>query len=100
MKITVNFECTPEEARQYMGLPDLQPMQNAVMDQIQQQMRTGLQAFVPQVITANTASPSNALNMMEQMQKAFWGQMQQNMSSLAAMTGAACLPGRKTGTNG
>ena len=32
MKVTVNVECTPEEARTFLGLPDVQPMQEAVMD--------------------------------------------------------------------
>ena len=31
MKFTVNVECTPEEARAFMGLPDVQPMQEAMM---------------------------------------------------------------------
>ena len=25
MKVTVNVECTPEEARTFLGLPDVQP---------------------------------------------------------------------------
>ena len=31
MKITVNVDCTPEEARSFLGLPDVQPLQAAVM---------------------------------------------------------------------
>jgi hypothetical protein len=27
MKITVDIDCTPGEARQFMGLPDLEPLQ-------------------------------------------------------------------------
>ncbi|MFY9972047.1 MAG: DUF6489 family protein, partial [Roseiarcus sp.] len=27
MKITVDVDCTPLEARQFMGLPDVEPMQ-------------------------------------------------------------------------
>src|SRR5262245_27750208 len=29
MKITINIDCTPAEAREMLGLPDLQPLQNA-----------------------------------------------------------------------
>ncbi len=29
MKITVDVECTPEEARRFMGLPDLTPVHDA-----------------------------------------------------------------------
>jgi hypothetical protein len=38
MKITVNIDCTPLEAREFMGLPNLQPMQETVMKQLEQQM--------------------------------------------------------------
>ncbi len=38
MKVTVDMDMTPEEARKLMGLPDLEPLQNAMMDKIQQQM--------------------------------------------------------------
>ena len=27
MKVTMNVDCTPEEARAFFGLPDVQPMQ-------------------------------------------------------------------------
>ena len=35
MKITVDIDCTPEEARHFFGLPDVKPMQDALMQQIQ-----------------------------------------------------------------
>lgn len=28
MIITINVDCTPEEARAFLGLPDLKPMQD------------------------------------------------------------------------
>ena len=31
MKITVNVDCTPLEARQFMGLPNVEPMQKAAI---------------------------------------------------------------------
>jgi Family of unknown function (DUF6489) len=31
MKITVNVDCTPDEARQFMGLPDVKPFQEEMM---------------------------------------------------------------------
>lgn len=38
MKVTVNMDMTPDEARKLMGLPDLEPLQNAMMEKIQSQM--------------------------------------------------------------
>lgn len=34
MRFQINFDCTPEEAREFFGVPDLMPMQTAMMDQI------------------------------------------------------------------
>ena len=41
MNVTVNVDCTPEEARTFLGLPDLQPMQAAVMAEMEKRMMSG-----------------------------------------------------------
>ena len=33
MKVTVEVDCTPEEGRQFLGLPDVGPMQQAAMEE-------------------------------------------------------------------
>lgn len=38
MKVTVNFDMTPEEARKMMGLPDVAPLQDAMMEKMKAQM--------------------------------------------------------------
>ena len=48
MKVNVEIECTPEEARRFLGLPDLRPMQDAVMAKVQQQMLDGVTALSPE----------------------------------------------------
>jgi Family of unknown function (DUF6489) len=35
MKVTVDFDCTPEEARRFMGLPDLTPVHEAYVEKMQ-----------------------------------------------------------------
>ncbi len=50
MKIHVEIDCTPEEARQFLGLPDLRPMQDAVLARVQQQMLDGVNALSPEVL--------------------------------------------------
>lgn len=32
MKVNVTFDCTPEEARQFLGLPDVTAFQDEMMD--------------------------------------------------------------------
>jgi len=50
MKVTVEIDCTPEEARRFLGLPDLQPMQEAVLAKVQQQMLEGVTALSPEAL--------------------------------------------------
>ena len=56
MKITVNVDCTPLEARQFMGLPDVEPMQKAAMAEIEKRMMTELERFSPEVPVQGLAS--------------------------------------------
>ena len=48
MKITVNIDCTPQEARQCMGLPDVEPMQKAAMAEIEKRVMAELERFSPE----------------------------------------------------
>jgi hypothetical protein len=50
MKVNIEIDCTPLEARQFFGLPDVQPMQNAVMEKLQQQMMTNIQSVSPEAL--------------------------------------------------
>lgn len=45
MKMTVEVDCTPEEARAFLGLPDLRPLHAAVMGQMEKQMLEAASAF-------------------------------------------------------
>lgn len=41
MKITVDIDCTPEEARRFMGLPDLTPVHDAYIAQMLDAVKSG-----------------------------------------------------------
>lgn len=53
MKITVAVDCTPLEAREFFGLPDVQPMQAAMMEQVQAKMMTNIDQFSPETLMHN-----------------------------------------------
>ncbi len=61
MKIKIEIECTPEEARAFLGLPDVAPMQAALLAEMQSRMKDAV------------ALPSG-LQGWDTMQKAFWAQ--------------------------
>jgi hypothetical protein len=50
MKVNVEIDCTPLEARQFFGLPDVQPMQVAVMEKLQNQMMDNIQKVSPEAL--------------------------------------------------
>ena len=47
MKCHVEFECTPLEARQFFGLPDVQPMQERVLAEVERKMLGEMERFSP-----------------------------------------------------
>ena len=73
MKITIDVDCTPEEARIFLGLPDVQPMQRVLMAQLQERMSTNLAAMDPEQLM-KTWLPLSMQN-IEQVQRFFWSQM-------------------------
>ena len=70
MKVTIDVDMTPEEGRRFFGLPDVQPMQKAIMDEIQRQLMANIQAMTPEQLM-KTWFPAGAQG-WEQMQRAFW----------------------------
>ncbi|MBV8091924.1 MAG: hypothetical protein JO110_01565 [Acetobacteraceae bacterium] len=52
MKVHIEIDCTLEEARSFLGLPDLRPMQAAVMAKVEQQMLDAVSNLTPTVMRA------------------------------------------------
>jgi hypothetical protein len=42
MKVTVDVDCTPEEARRFLGLPDLGPVHDAYVEKMTKAMSEGV----------------------------------------------------------
>jgi hypothetical protein len=47
MKIHFDLEATPQELRSFFGLPNLEPLQNEILDTIRQNMSAGMEGFDP-----------------------------------------------------
>jgi hypothetical protein len=56
MKVTVNIDCTPMEAREFMGLPNVQPMQENVMKELEKQMLGNIAKMSPDAMMKNWMS--------------------------------------------
>ena len=48
LKITMNVDCSPEEVRQMLGLPDLEPMQQRLLGDLEERLRANIQAMDPE----------------------------------------------------
>lgn len=73
MKVNFDIECTPEEARRFLGLPDLGPMQERMMKELEERMAENLRALDPETLV-KTWMPMSMQGWGE-MQKMFWSQM-------------------------
>lgn len=47
MKINVEFDLTPDEFRQALGLPDVEAFQQNLLENIQRQMESGVEGYDP-----------------------------------------------------
>ena len=47
MKCNVEFDFTPLEARQFFGMPDVQPLQARVMAEVERKMLAEMERFSP-----------------------------------------------------
>jgi hypothetical protein len=69
MKINVEIDCTPEEARSFLGLPNVQPMQEKLLQEMEERISASLQAIDPQEMLRQWLAPN--LKGLEQVLETF-----------------------------
>ena len=75
MKVNITMDMTPQEARAFMGLPDVAPIQQRMMDEMQGRMKAAFDAGDPEAMMRawmpffNGAGGAEAF---QQFQKFFW----------------------------
>ena len=68
MKITVDVDCTPEEARRFMGLPDLSSVHEAYLSRMRTAIEQGVTPDMLQAMVQGWAPMGEAgLNLWRQM---------------------------------
>jgi len=77
MNIKIDIDCTPEEARTFLGLPDVKPLQEAMLKEVEERMRANLQAMDPETLfkTWMPGGVPSGVQGWEQMQKMFWSSL-------------------------
>ncbi len=73
MKISVDVDCTPEEARRFLGLPDLTPVHQAYVERMTKMVTDGAS-------TETFGELMKSWGPMSEAGLAMWRQMVENMS--------------------
>ena len=83
MKFTINIDCTPQEARTFFGMPDVEPMNQMVMGEMMKRAKDSMDTL---------ADPERFVaNMMAMGGKG----MEQFQSMMGAAMGGGVKPGKK-----
>ena len=72
MKFNIEIDCTPKEARKFLGLPDVSVVQERLMCQVETQMSAALKDMASDAML-KTWHPAG-MGGFDQRQKAFWAQ--------------------------
>jgi uncharacterized protein (DUF885 family) len=75
VKFNVEVDCTPDEARRFLGLPDVAPMQQRMLEAMERRLTTAIDGTDAQKLLEQWM-PVGAKG-MEQMQ-ALWAQLAQS----------------------
>jgi Tfp pilus assembly PilM family ATPase len=73
MKITIDIDCTPQEARAFLGLPHVEAMQEALVTQLQERLARYLDTMEPEALMS--AWLPGGIKGLTALQEQFWKQM-------------------------
>lgn len=91
MKISIDIDCTPEEARHFLGLPDVKPIQEAMMAEMQKRMSSTMTMMDPEPMMKAFMSGAPA---MEAFQNMMW------KAATSALEGGRSATGTGNGDTG
>ncbi|MBT8473817.1 MAG: hypothetical protein HKN14_11760 [Marinicaulis sp.] len=81
MKFTINIDCTPQEARTFFGMPDVEPMNQMVMGEMMKRAKDSMDTLAdPERFVANMMAMGG-----------------KGMEQFQSMMGAAMAGGGKSG---
>ena len=77
MKVHIEMDMTPEEARAFLGLPDVVPLQQKMMEEMAARAKAGFDAGDPEAMMAAwmpvfNGSAGGGAKAFEQFQKMLW----------------------------
>ncbi len=82
MKVTIDIDCTPQEARTFLGLPNIEPMQDELIAQLRDQLSKTLATTDPEALLKVWLPES--IKGFSQIQEQFWRQFMTGMAGGAS----------------
>ena len=73
MKIKLDIDCTAEEARQFFGLPEVRPLQEALLNEVQERLSANIRAMDPKAMLESWLPAT--LKGFEQLQELLFSRM-------------------------
>ena len=81
MNIKFDVDATPEELRTFFGLPDVQPLQQEMLNKVRENMLAGMDGFDP--MTLMKPFLPEHMQSLEAMQRQFWQGLATSATSTA-----------------
>lgn len=78
MKVTIDIECTPVEARAFLGLPDVSTLNERMVEEMVRRMEANMDSLEPEALMRQWT--------------AFGGQMTDNFMSMMQQAAGAGMP--------
>jgi len=73
MKIKLDIDCTPDEVREFFGLPEIKPLQEELLKEVRERLSANIKAMDPEAML-KTWLPAT-LKGFEQLQEMFFSRM-------------------------
>ena len=88
MKFTINVEVTPQEARSFLGLPDVEPMNDMIMEEMMRRTQENIDTLAnPERLIAQWMTVSG--KGIEQFQNLMGGVVSRAASAAKSATGVS-----------
>jgi hypothetical protein len=94
MRFQINIDCSPEEARKFFGVPDILPLQQSLMEQINEKMADNIKSMDSESLM-NMWAPALFQGWSE-MQQNFWKNLEQMGSVTIDENGVSARPSKRS----
>jgi hypothetical protein len=79
MKVTIEIDATPKEMRTMMGLPDIEPMQQEIIEKIREKTLSSIESNDPTQLMKLFIPTNEQFKSVESLQASFWEAMAKSM---------------------